>query len=100
MNKFWNDIKEALINLLHTFGWAWWVEIATQSPRCTYFFGPFLSAKEAKTASNGYMEDLQQEGAQGIAVNVRRCKPAKLTIFDEVGERSDRSIQPVLSSQM
>ena len=99
MNKFWNDLKEALINLLHSFGWAWWVEIVTQSPRCTYYFGPFLGAKEAKAALNGYMEDLQQEGAQGIAVAVKRCKPAKLTISDELAEKVDRkAIQPIFSS--
>ncbi len=98
MNKFWNDLKEALINLLHSFGWAWWVEIVTQSPRCTYYFGPFLGAKEAKTALSGYMEDLQQEGAQEIAVVVKRCKPAKLTISDELAEKVDRTIQPIFSS--
>ena len=99
MKTFWNDLKEALINLLHSFGWAWWVEIVTQSPRCTYYFGPFLGAKEAREALNGYMEDLQQEGSQGIAVAVKRCKPASLTISDELAEKVDReAIQPIFSS--
>ena len=100
MTKFWDNVKEFLINIFDSFGWAWWVEIVTQNPRCTYYFGPFLSVKEANAAKAGYMEDLEHEGAQGIAVTVKRCKPAKLTIFEDLSERIDRKIAPVLSGQM
>lgn len=96
--KFWDIVKEVLINLFHSFGWAWWAEIVTQTPRCTYYFGPFLSVKEAKAATLGYIEDLEQEGAQGIAVDVKRCKPADLTISDDLGERIDFKNTPVFSS--
>lgn len=100
MKIFWDNVKEFLINIFQGFGWAWWVEIVTQNPRCTYYFGPFLSVKEANAARDGYMEDLEHEGAQGIAVTVKRCKPANLTIFDDLSERIDRKTAPVLSGQM
>ena len=100
MNTFWNDIKETLVNFLHGVGWAWWVEIVTQSPRCNYYFGPFLSSQEAEAAKAGYVEDLEQEGAQGITVHVKRCKPDNLTISDELGEKIDSQAKPVFSGQM
>ncbi len=100
MKTIWNSSKELLINLLDNFGLAWWVEIATQTPRCIYYFGPFLSCTDAKEAMKGYMEDLEQEGAQGIAINVKRCKPSILTIGDELGERMDRKVRPAFSGQI
>lgn len=100
MKTFWDNVKEFLINIFDIFGWAWWVEIVTQNPRCTYYFGPFLSVKEANAARTGYVEDLEHEGAQEIAVIVKRCKPAKLTIFEDLGERIDWKTAPVLSGQM
>ena len=96
--KFWDIIKEVFVNLFHGFGWAWWVQIVTQTPRCTYYFGPFLSVKEAKAASLGYIEDLEQEGAQGIAVDVKRCKPDALTIADDLGEKIEPKKTPVFST--
>ncbi|KYC35155.1 hypothetical protein WA1_08295 [Scytonema hofmannii PCC 7110] len=100
MKTIWQNFKEVLINVFQGFGLAWWVEVVTQNPRCTYYFGPFLSSTEAKTAIKGYIEDLEQEGAQGIAINVKRCKPEYLTIADDLGERIDRKVQPVFSGQM
>lgn len=100
MNPIWNHAKENLISFFHNFGWAWWVEIITQNPRCTYYFGPFLSSKEAAAAQHGYLEDLEHEGAQGIAVEIKRCKPSRLTIADDLGERSEPQIKPILSGQM
>ena len=94
MNNIWQDIKEILTNFFQSLGWAWWIEVVTQNPRCTYYFGPFLSTKEAHTAMNGYVEDLEQEGATGISVAVKRCKPENLTITEDVGEKSRQS-QPV-----
>ncbi|WP_250125115.1 DUF1816 domain-containing protein [Chroococcidiopsis sp. CCMEE 29] len=96
----WDNFKEILTSLFHSFGQAWWVEIATQSPRCTYYFGPFLSSKEAHAAKTGYIEDLEQEGAQGILVNVKRRKPNNLTIFDDMGERIEPNAKPAFSGQM
>ncbi len=100
MKPIWYNFKELLINAFHNVGLAWWVEIVTQNPRCTYYFGPFLSSADAKAALKGYVEDLEQEGAQGIAVNVKRCKPNALTIADDLGERIDRKVRPAFSGQM
>lgn len=100
MKSFLDSFKEVLTNLFHSLGWAWWVEIATQSPRCTYYFGPFLSVKEANAAKVGYVEDLEHEGAQEITVNVKRCKPTALTIADDLGEKLERRGTPAFSGQM
>jgi hypothetical protein len=100
MKIIWHNLKEVFINLFHNLGLAWWVEIVTQNPRCTYYFGPFLSSTDAKSAIKGYVEDLEQEGAQGIIINVKRCKPNALTISDDLGERIDRKVKPVFSGQM
>lgn len=81
-------MKELLIGSLDILGLAYWVEIVTEEPNCTYYFGPFLSQKGAKAAQDGYIEDLSNEAAQGIFVNIKRCKPSQLTIFDELGERT------------
>ncbi|MBE9004110.1 DUF1816 domain-containing protein [Fortiea sp. LEGE XX443] len=94
------NMKEALINIFNSFGLAWWVEIVTQNPRCTYYFGPFLSSADAKLVLKGYVEDLELEGAQGIQVNVKRCKPDDLTIAEDLGERFDRKVKPAFSGQM
>ncbi|MBD2431875.1 MULTISPECIES: DUF1816 domain-containing protein [Fischerella] len=100
MKTIWEQSREFLINTFQTLGLAWWVEIATQNPKCTYYFGPFLNSAEAKAAIKGYVEDLEQEGAQGIIVNVKRCKPDVLTIAEDLGERIDRKVQPAFSGQM
>ncbi|MBV9387858.1 MAG: DUF1816 domain-containing protein [Chroococcidiopsidaceae cyanobacterium CP_BM_ER_R8_30] len=61
----------------------WWVEIVTQKPKCTYFFGPFVCAKEAELAIPGYVEDLEQESVQGIAIESKQCQPTELTICED-----------------
>lgn len=58
---------------------AWWVEVITTNPWCIYYFGPFANNQEANMAQAGYVEDLKQEGAQGIQVQIRWCQPKKLT---------------------
>jgi len=92
-------MKEVLIKILHLMGLACWVEIVTDNPRCTYYFGPFVSEQEAHAAKSGYIEDLENEGAQGISVTVRRCKPTNLTIFDELGEQIELKTLPNFSGQ-
>jgi hypothetical protein len=92
-------MKEVLIKLLQILGWAYWVEITTDNPSCTYYFGPFLSEKDAQVAKGGYIEDLNNEGAEGISVSIKRCKPSDLTIFDEGEERRSREQLPTLSGQ-
>ncbi len=100
MKTIWNNLQEGLINTLNALGLAWWVKIITQNPQCTYYFGPFLSFKAANKASIGYIEDLEIEGAQGIIVNVERCKPSVLTIAEDLGEWIDRKVKPVFSGQI
>jgi Domain of unknown function (DUF1816) len=58
----------------------WWVEVQTSVPRCTYYFGPFDDHAEAKASRQGYVEDLQQEGAREIVALVKQCQPDVLTI--------------------
>lgn len=100
MHTIWNKIKESLTSLLYSFGWAWWVEIVTRNPRCTYYFGPFFSSKEANNAKAGYVEDLEQEGAIGIVVKIKRCKPENLTIAEDTSDKVDRQVKQILSGQM
>ena len=94
-------MKEFFINILDSLGLAWWAEIVTDSPRCTYYFGPFASEADAQAAKAGYIEDLEQESAVGIRCTVKRCKPDKLTIYDEndVMETIPTPSSAVLSGQ-
>lgn len=62
-------------------GLPWWVEILTAKPRCIYYFGPFDTAREAESYQTGYFDDLQEEGAEGITIQVKQCQPTDLTIF-------------------
>ncbi|MBE9167960.1 DUF1816 domain-containing protein [Pleurocapsales cyanobacterium LEGE 06147] len=62
---------------------AWWVEIKTTKPRCTYYFGPFASAKEAHLYHYGYVEDLMEEKAHGISVEIKHLQPQSLTIEED-----------------
>lgn len=93
-------MKEFLISLLNLLGFACWIEVVTDKPNCTYYFGPFISTSEAKDALSGYIEDLEHEGAQGIKVEIKRCRPINLTIFDELGEMASRGGTPIFSGQM
>ena len=74
------NIQDILSNALQLVGQAWWVEITTERPHCVYYFGPFTTATEADTSKAGYVEDLESESAQGIQVNIKRCKPVEMTI--------------------
>ncbi len=58
----------------------WWIEINTTIPRCTYYFGPFYTLNEALEHQNGYLEDLIEEGASGIAIAIEKCQPQNLTV--------------------
>ncbi|WP_228021231.1 DUF1816 domain-containing protein [Vasconcelosia minhoensis] len=58
----------------------WWVEIQTQVPACTYFFGPFDSDSEALLLQEGYIDDLVQESAQNITTEIKQIQPQMLTI--------------------
>ncbi|MDJ0800313.1 MAG: DUF1816 domain-containing protein [Calothrix sp. MO_167.B12] len=77
-------LTEIQIDVLEKIGKAWWLEITTQIPSCTYYFGPFASTEAAQFAQSGYIEDLKQEGAQGIAIKIERCQPQRLTICEDL----------------
>jgi hypothetical protein len=94
-----NEMKEFLLAVLERIGFAFWVEIKTEYPRCTYYFGPFLSKSEAEGARSGYLEDLQSEGAQGLKFEIKRCKPTNLTVFDDQEEVPSFLPVSVLRSQ-
>lgn len=80
-------MKDALLGLLGSLGLAYWVKISTESPNCTYYFGPFASEEEAEAAQAGFCEDLSGEGAKNIRVTLeRRRKPKNLTITDDWGD--------------
>lgn len=86
------------VNLLQVLGLAWWIEITTEFPHCTYYFGPFASEQEARAEKRGYIEDLEQEGAQGIIVTIKRCKPDNLTVYEEENEVNRRDASRLLSA--
>lgn len=72
-------------------GSAWWVEVITADPPCTYYFGPFESTAEAEQAKPGYVEDLSTEGALEILAEVKWCAPKELT-------RTEDNKQPISAS--
>ena len=74
------QILEIWTNILDFFGQAWWIEVLTLQPRCTYYFGPFADRQQASYAIQGYIEDLESESAQVIHTNIEQCKPTRLTI--------------------
>jgi hypothetical protein len=49
----------------------WWVKATTQIPSCMYYFGPFDSRLEAERSQHGFLEDLLQEGAQGVTFDIQ-----------------------------
>ena len=90
MKEFWTNALQAL-------GLAWWVEVTTESPRCTYYFGPFASEGSAKGSQKGYVEDLEKEGATGIKVAIKRCKPNRLTVSEDNSDTVGRMNPPLFS---
>lgn len=75
--------KKLVLNLPSFGKGNWWVEITTNEPFCKYYFGPFEHPQEAENLRPGYVEDLEKEGAKEIKAVIKRCQPAKLTIFEE-----------------
>jgi Domain of unknown function (DUF1816) len=79
------NIVEIGTDLLNFLGQAWWIEIETLQPKCTYFFGPFINRNVANLSISGYLEDLESESALGIKTYIKRCKPTVLTIDEDFG---------------
>ena len=89
-------MEEFILSILEFFGQAWWVEIRTQSPQCTYYFGPFVKKQEAEKWKPGYVEDLKEEGAEIASLVIKRCKPTILTDYEEEDEEISEQL-PSLS---
>lgn len=99
INKFVENTEEFLTSYLEMTGKAWWVEIVTKKPDCTYYFGPFASHREAQLSQLGYLEDLEQERPQLIAIEIKQCQPKELTSFeDEWRKKISSDISPDLSA--
>ncbi len=92
-------MKELWIKILQLVGKAFWVEIITENPKCTYYFGPFINESEAIVAKAGYIEDLTAEGATISKLQVMRCQPKLLTIEEELGGGFDRGVKPTILGQ-
>lgn len=74
-------MKRLLERFLSPLRQTWWLKVLTDSPRCEYYFGPFMSEREADQAKGGHMEDLTLEGSELLRVSVLRClPPSELTI--------------------
>src|SRR5919202_3435361 len=83
INIFLETTEEFFTFYLEKAGMAWWVEIVTKKPDCTYYFGPFASHREAQLSQLGYIEDLERERPQLIAIEIKQCQPKYLTIFED-----------------
>lgn len=77
------NVKESFTSLLERLKLARWIEIITEQPKCIYYFGSFATGNDAHLSSGGYIENLEQELAQEIAVDIKQGHPQKLTIFEE-----------------
>ncbi len=99
LNNFLENAEDLITSYLEKTGTAWWVEIVTKKPDCTYYFGPFASHREAQISQLGYIEDLERERPQLIAIAIKQCQPKELTIFeDEWRDKLDSHILQEMSA--
>lgn len=61
---------------LQKFGW--WIEILTNNPNYLYYFGSFDNYWEAEWSKNGYIQDLEEERAIIVNIEINQCQPKKL----------------------
>ncbi|MEG4172919.1 MULTISPECIES: DUF1816 domain-containing protein [unclassified Microcoleus] len=62
----------------------WWVEVDTDSPKGTYYFGPYDSRQEASDNSNNYIRDLENKGSKKISINIKQgSQPTQLRASEE-----------------
>jgi hypothetical protein len=98
IDKFLENTEEFFTSYLEKTGTAWWVEIVTKKPDCTYYFGPFASHRDAQLSQLGYIEDLEQERPQLIAIKIKQCKPKELTIFEDEWRKKINHISQDISA--
>lgn len=95
-----NNFLSRLLEKIFGSNKAWWLEIKTNHPSCTYYFGPFDSETEAEAMKGGYIEDLENEGAQNIRFVFHHCsRPDTLTISEEVDSPLGGFSTPAFSGQ-
>lgn len=58
----------------------WWIEILTNNPDYIYYFGAFNSYWEAEQSKDMYIQDLEEEKAKIVEVEIEQCQPKRLTI--------------------
>ncbi|MEK0179221.1 DUF1816 domain-containing protein [Microcoleus anatoxicus] len=62
----------------------WWVEVDTDSPNRTYYFGPYRSKDEAENSTIGYIRDLERKGAKKISIDIKQGRqPSQLQTSEE-----------------
>ncbi|MGQ4646987.1 DUF1816 domain-containing protein [Lyngbya aestuarii] len=83
MMKLREKAENTFLSGLEKLRLAWWIKIITKNPYCIYYFGPFGSTEHAKAYQDGYLEDLQEEGAQIIALEIKQGQPRHLTIVED-----------------
>tara|TARA_B100000131_G_C17886873_1_gene520644 strand:+ start:433 stop:663 length:231 start_codon:yes stop_codon:yes gene_type:complete len=75
------DPLKAFRNMFNRLGFAWWVEIQTDDPIVTYWFGPFLTKKSLNGALSVFLEDLTLEGSKPLDHSITRSRRSEpLTI--------------------
>jgi hypothetical protein len=96
--NFLANVEEFFTSILEILGLAWWIEVVTYNPCCTYYFGPFATNKEAKLSQAGYIEDLEGEKAQILAIEIKQGRPKELTICEDEWQKSlDGGEAPAIS---
>lgn len=95
------NVLKKLFGFLFNSDQMWWLEIKTSGPACTYYFGPFDTESEAELRKQGYLEDLQQEGAKVLsaAAIALSSPPQQLTVYEEGMDGEAPDPKPVFSGQ-
>ncbi|MGF1524840.1 MAG: DUF1816 domain-containing protein [Leptolyngbyaceae cyanobacterium] len=94
------NVFSQVFDTLFGSGKAWWVEVKTSEPICTYYFGPFESEAEAELAKKGYVEDLELEGAKQVqATALYRKRPEQLTVDGVLADSSVPKDEPAFSGR-
>ncbi len=59
--------------------YGWWIAILVEKPMYIYYFGAFNSYQDAEYSKKDYIEDLKEEGAEIIGIQIKLCRPKRLT---------------------
>lgn len=89
----WANNNEFFTSYLQKMRTAWWIEIVTEQPKFTYYFGPFASVAEARISQVDYIKDLEAD-AQVIDVTIKSGWPSELRIPENELRQSLESQRP------